>query len=143
VQAAVVVTELTLAAARDVIRILSWLKSNAPQSRVMVVANRVPVTGAPEVSRKEFETSIERKVDMVIPLDAKIAAQAAKLGKPLAEAGKGSKLGQSLVELSNRLLSTVEEVAEADDRQAKGKSLLGKLGDFKSLMPKNRKKAAA
>jgi pilus assembly protein CpaE len=143
VQAAVVVTELTLAAARDVIRILSWLKSNAPQSRVMVVANRVPVTGAPEVNRKEFETSIERKVDMVIPLDAKIAAQAAKLGKPLAEAGKGSKIGQALIELSNRLLSTVEEVADADDRQAKGKSLLGKLGDFKSLMPKNRKKAAA
>jgi len=143
VQAAVIVTELTLAAARDVIRILSWLKSNAPQSRVMVVANRVPTTGASEVSRKEFETSIERKVDMVIPLDAKIAAQAAKLGKPLAEAGKGSKVGQALLELSNRLLSTVEDVAETDARQTKGKSLLGKLGDFKSLMPKNKKKATA
>jgi pilus assembly protein CpaE len=143
VQAAVIVTELTLAAARDVIRILSWLKSNAPQSRVMVVANRVPVTGAPEVSRKEFETSIERKVDMVIPLDTKIAAQAAKLGKPLAEAGKGSKISQALLELSTRLLSTVEEVAEVEGRQAKGKSLLGKLGDFKSLMPKNKKAKAA
>jgi pilus assembly protein CpaE len=143
VQAAVVVTELTLAAARDVIRILSWLKSNAPQCRVMIVANRVPVAGAPEVNRKEFETSIERKVDMVIPLDAKIAAQAAKLGKPLAEAGKGAKISQALLELSTRLLSTVEEVAEAEGRQTKGKSLLGKLGDFKSLMPKNKKKATA
>jgi len=142
VQAAVIVTELTLAAARDVIRILSWLKSNAPQCRVMVVANRVPVTGTPEVNRKEFETSIERKVDMVIPLDTKVAAQAAKLGKPLAEAGKGSKVSQSLLELSGRLLSTVEEVAESESHQAKGKSLLGKLGDFKSLMPKNKKKVA-
>ncbi len=136
VQAAVLVTELTLAAARDVIRILSWFKSNAPQSRILVVANRVPTTGAPEVSRKEFETSIERKVDMIVPLDTKIAAQAAKLGKPLAEAGKGSKVSQALLELSNRLLSTVEAVADTEGSQSKGKSLLGKLGDIKSLMPK-------
>ncbi|MFM9768198.1 hypothetical protein, partial [Streptomyces scabiei] len=32
IQVAVVVTELTLAAARDTIRILSWMKSNAPQT---------------------------------------------------------------------------------------------------------------
>src|SRR3546814_17376802 len=41
VNATVVVTELTLAAARDSIRILSWLRSNAPGSQVFVVANRV------------------------------------------------------------------------------------------------------
>src|SRR3546814_4432165 len=41
VNATVVVTELTLAAARDSIRILSWLSSNAPGSQVFVVANRV------------------------------------------------------------------------------------------------------
>jgi pilus assembly protein CpaE len=142
VQAVVIVTELTLAAARDVIRLLSWLKSNAPQSRIVVVANRVPTAGAPEVSRKEFETSIERKVDLIIPLDSKAAAQAAKLGKPLSEAGKGAKVGQALTDLSSRVLSTVEEAAEADGATSKGKSLLGKLGDFKSLMPKKKAKAA-
>ena len=36
---AVVVSELTLAATRDTIRILAWLKSNAPQTKVIVVAN--------------------------------------------------------------------------------------------------------
>ncbi|MBY8822757.1 pilus assembly protein CpaE [Sphingomonas colocasiae] len=139
VQAAVIVTELTLAAARDVIRILSWLKSNAPQSRVLVIANRVPTTGASEVSRKEFESSIERKIDLIVPLDIKVAAQAAKLGKPMAEAGKGSKVGQALIDLSNRLLATVEEVAERDRDADKGKSLLGKLGDIKALIPKGKK----
>src|SRR4029079_6756226 len=34
---AVVVAELTLAATRDTIRILAWLKSNAPQTKVVVV----------------------------------------------------------------------------------------------------------
>src|SRR5512147_3164355 len=34
-------TEMTLAGARDAIRILSWLKTNAPHAQPMVVANRV------------------------------------------------------------------------------------------------------
>ena len=42
VQVAVIATELTLAAARDSIRLLSWLKSNAPQTKVYVVANKLP-----------------------------------------------------------------------------------------------------
>ncbi len=82
VQVAVVVTELTLAAARDSIRILSWLKSNAPQTQVFVVANKMHVNGQLEISRKDFEGSIERKIDFVVPFDQKLGAQAAKLGKP-------------------------------------------------------------
>jgi pilus assembly protein CpaE len=69
IQTAVVVTELTLAAARDTIRILSWLKSNAPGTLVLVVANRVPAGGQLEINRKDFEGSIERRVDFVIPYD--------------------------------------------------------------------------
>ncbi|MFK7840900.1 MAG: pilus assembly protein CpaE, partial [Sphingorhabdus sp.] len=41
VNATVIVTELTLASARDCIRLLSWLKSHAAQSKVYVVANKV------------------------------------------------------------------------------------------------------
>src|SRR3546814_16047467 len=65
VNATVVVTELTLAAARDSIRILSWLRSNAPGSQVFVVANRVH-PNALEISRKDFEQSIEHKIDVLI-----------------------------------------------------------------------------
>jgi pilus assembly protein CpaE len=82
---AVVVTEFTLACTRDTIRILSWLKANAPQSRVIVVANRVIGGSAQEISRKDFEGSIERKVDITVPLDQKGASQAAKLGQPIAK----------------------------------------------------------
>ncbi|RYD61197.1 MAG: pilus assembly protein CpaE, partial [Sphingomonadales bacterium] len=55
VQIAVLVTELTLASARDAIRILSWFKSNAPQTQVIVVANRVQQAAMLEISRKDFE----------------------------------------------------------------------------------------
>ena len=66
IQVAVVVTELTLAAARDTIRILSWLKSNAPHTQVLTIACKVPGGGTLEISRKDFEGSIERKLEFVI-----------------------------------------------------------------------------
>ena len=140
VQQAVVVTELTLAAARDTIRILSWLKTNAPATQVRVVANRLHgASGQLEISRKDFEGSIERKIDHAIPYDQKLAAQAAKLGKPLAEAGKNSKTVAPIVELAGLLAGAADESAAADPKKkAKGGSLAGKF-DLKSLLGKRAK----
>src|ERR1041384_4657865 len=137
---AVVVAELTLAATRDTIRILASLKSNAPQTKVVVVANRVPSGGALEISRKDFEQSIERPVDIVIPHDGKLAAQAAKLGKPLAEVASG-KVASPFTTLSNMVLShaTEEGAAGADASAGGAKSLVDNL---KSMLPKPKAKAA-
>ncbi|HEX7743169.1 MAG TPA: pilus assembly protein CpaE, partial [Sphingobium sp.] len=144
VNVAVVVTELTLAAARDSIRILSWLKTNAPQSRVVMVANRVH-PGAQEISRKDFETSIERKVDIIIPFDLRVAAQSAKLGKTLAETAKGSKVGAACASLLGAVVGAADDRDVAGDGKVakKGDSLLGKIGDLKSLIPARKAKAAA
>jgi len=143
VNVTVVVTELTLAAARDSIRILSWLKTNAPQTRVLVVANRVH-PGAPEISRKDFEQSIERKVDICIPFDLKIASQAAKLGKTLAETAKGSKVGASCTALLEAVLGAAEDgEEEASAPSKKGDSLLGKIADLKGMIPSRRDKKTA
>jgi len=143
VNVAVVVTELTLAAARDSIRILSWLKTNAPQSRVLVVANRVHA-GAQEISRKDFETSIERKVDIVIPFDLRVAAQSAKLGKTLAETAKGSKVGAACMSLLDAVIGAADDSADGDVKaKKKGDSLLGKIGDLKSLIPARKEKTTA
>ena len=136
VHVCVVVVEFTLAAARDAIRILSWLKSNAPQARVLVVANKAAPSAAQEVSRKEFEKSIERKVDVVIPLDLKAAAQAAKLGQPLARASRNPKLSGPLTQLVNMTVSAVDGGDEPVESNAAGGSLLGKIGNFKSLVAK-------
>ncbi len=140
VQVAVLVTELTLAAARDAIRIISWFKSNAPHTQLIVVANRVP-TGALEISRKDFEGSIERKIDYVIPLDTKTAVQAAKLGKPLAEAGKNVKALAPLADIATRVIAITdsgEEVSrdKGKSKAGKGGSLLGKLTSSMKLARK-------
>ncbi len=141
VQLAVVVTELTLAAARDSIRILSWLKSNAPQTQIFVVANKVHGGGSLEISHKDFEGSIERKIDFTIAFDQRMASQAAKLGKPLAEVGKNAKGIAPLSDLARKLLVTADGVhgaatGKSGKTASKGTSLMGKFGDLKALIPK-------
>ncbi|MDT9598455.1 pilus assembly protein CpaE [Sphingosinicella rhizophila] len=141
VHVAVLVVEFTLAATRDAIRILSWLRSNAPDARVIVVANRVP-SGSLEISRKDFEQSIERKVDIVIPYDQKAAAQAAKLGQPIAKVGGSSKISQPFAQLVGASIATVEDGGGDQDGDEVGSSLLGKL-NLKSLVAKKPKEKAA
>jgi pilus assembly protein CpaE len=141
VQVAVIVTELTLAAARDSIRLLSWLKSNAPQTQVYVVANRMQPAAQLEISRKDFEGSIERRIDFVMPFDQKLAAQAAKLGKPLAEAGKGSKTVAPLNDLADMLIScgdaAAADASAAAKKPGKGNSLIGKFA-LKTMLAKKK-----
>ena len=137
----VIVVEFTLAGTRDAIRILSWLKANAPQSRVVIVANRT-LAGNQEVSRKDFEHSIERKVDIVLPFDPKAASQAAKLGQPLAKVAKSAKFSHPF----NQLLTQTVEQARGDedgDAAPASNSLLGKLGNFKAFVAKKPREATA
>lgn len=142
VQVAIVVVEFTLAATRDAIRILSWLKANAPHARVIVVANKCLPQGQ-EVSRKDFEHSIERKVDVQLPYDAKASGHAAKLGQPLAKATKTAKVSQPL----SQLLTLTLTQPDADDGTAPAAgpnaSLLGRLGHFKAMVSKKPKAQAA
>jgi len=124
----VLVVDLTLAATRDTIRILAWLKNNAPQAGVLVVANRVHPS-LTEISRKDFENSIERGIDFMMPYDHKQAVNAAKLGKPLAEAAKSSKLGQALAQIAGKLLELVNDDVPIDGKKAKS-SLMDELASL-------------
>jgi pilus assembly protein CpaE len=145
VRSAVLVTELTLAGARDMIRLLSWLKSNAPQTEAIVVANRVGPSGTQEISRKDFEASIERKVDFMLPFDLKVVCQAAKLGKSVAEVGKTSKLGVGMRDICKRLMATGDSAAIAaiEAPKAASVSLIGKLSGMKSMFAKKPNAEAA
>jgi pilus assembly protein CpaE len=136
---AVVVAELTLAATRDTIRVLAWLKSNAPQTKVIVVANGVPSGGALEINRKDFEQSIERPVDIVFPVDSKLAAQAAKLGKPMAEVA-GGKMSAPFSALSNMVLSHASDEGTSDKAPVVAARSL--VDNLKSMLSKPRDKAA-
>ncbi len=139
VNVVVLTTEMTLASARDTIRILSWLKTNAAHAQPLVVANKVQ-TGAAEISKSDFEASIERSIDFTVPYDLKAAANAAKLGQTFAEANRSAKASAVIRQLAERIMGATEEDVE-DDEPAK-KSLLGGF-DLKSLLPKKDKAAKA
>jgi pilus assembly protein CpaE len=131
----VLTCELTLASARDTIRILSWLKTNAAHAHPMIVANKVQPNLA-EISKADFEASIERKVDFMVPYDFKAASNAAKLGQVFVDANRSSKATAAIRQVAERVIG-----ANMDDLSAvaeEKKSLLGGF-DFKALLAKKAK----
>ena len=141
VNVVVVTTEMTLASARDAIRILSWLKTNAAHAIPIVVANKVQ-PGAGEISKADFEASIERSIDFVIPFDQKGAANAAKLGQPFIEANGQSKATATIRQLGDRIIGSGDEDGDEQASVGAKKSLLGGF-DIKSLLAKKEKSAPA
>src|SRR3546814_944530 len=81
------VSDVTLASARDTIRLLSWFKQNVPGARVVLVANKLQ-NGIGELSRKEFESSVERAIDVTINFDPKLVSLAAKIRSEERRVGK-------------------------------------------------------
>ena len=136
VNAIVLAAEMSLASARDTIRILSWLKTNAPHSQVVVVANKVQ-PGMAEISKTDFEASIERKIDISIPFDQKAATNAAKLGKTFVDANGGSKASAAINQLASLVIGAAEGDLDESDGGGAKKSLLGAL-DFKQLLAKKK-----
>ncbi|WP_225204898.1 P-loop NTPase family protein [Novosphingobium huizhouense] len=134
VNVVVVATELTLAGARDAIRVLSWLKTNAAHAQTVVVANKVHA-GVGEISKADFEASIERKINITVPYDIKAAANAAKLGQTFVAANRGTKAGAAIRELGDAIVGLQDEKGDVEKAAGKagGGSLLGKI-DFKKML---------
>ncbi len=131
----IVACELTLASARDTIRVLSWLKTNAAHAHPMVVCNKVQA-GAAEISKSDFEASIERKIDFSIPYDIKAASNAAKLGQVFVDANRSSKSTGVIKQIGERIMGANEDdLASVTEEK---KSLLGGF-DIKSLLAKKDK----
>lgn len=126
-----VVTEQTLACTRDTIRLLGWLKSAAPTAKVSVVVNKLPSSPPPEVSARDFAASIERAVDVSLPLDAKLAGNAARAGKCMAAAGGAPKFAAAFDSLVTHV--TGEGVAAASSGKMTVGDLVEKLGVAKLL----------
>lgn len=127
-----VVSELTLASARDTIRLLSWLKTNAPAAQPMVIANKVQ-NGAVEISKADFEASIERNINFTIPYDHKAAINAAKLGKTFVEANASSKSVAPIKDIAKAIISAGDDSGASLEKASQKTSLLDKF-DFKSLL---------
>lgn len=77
-----------------------------------------------------------------MPLDVKIMQQAAKLGKPVVEAARGSKVSLAIGEIAKRLLAQVESPEAVETATQKSTSLFSKLGGLGgATKPKEKPKA--
>jgi len=124
----VVISDLTLAATRDTIRILAHLKLTAPDARVHMVINRAQANSQNEVDPRDFIASVEHEIDITIPDDQKVMMEVGRTGKPLLDVAKASRPALAIEKLVNIILG--------DDTMGKKK----KSGFLSKLMPSKRKK---
>lgn len=108
----VIVADLSLAATRDTIRLLSFAQETAPSANLLLITSKVAPGMNNEVTQKDFETSVERKADWIIPLDTKSALISAKKGKSMPQAAKGSKPVRACRELAERILGVTKKEAK-------------------------------
>lgn len=98
-----VVSDLSLAGVRDVIRLEATIKRRAPQAKVKLVACSGPnTTGA--ISQSQFENSVGHKVDVVLPHDPKSTTQGFNAGKTIAEVAMRTPLAKALLHLASGIL---------------------------------------
>lgn len=109
----ILVSDLTLAAARDMIRFQSLCKTVAPEATIKVVLNKVAGAGLVEVDKKDFEASIERSADWEIPFDPKLMVQVSRSGKPLPQTAKMSRIVRTLKSISTDITGGAEDNSKA------------------------------
>jgi Flp pilus assembly CpaE family ATPase len=95
------VTDLSLAGMRDTMRITGTLPTTNASCNTVLVVNRAGEHKQGEMPRAEFEKGVGRKLDLVLPFDAKTVAAATNFGQPVA-AGKGA-VANGLRSVTDRL----------------------------------------
>ena len=95
------VTDLSLAGMRDTMRITGMLPTTNASCNTTLVVNRVGEHKQGEMPRAEFEKGVGRKLDLMLPFDAKTVAAATNFGQPVAS-GKGP-VAAGLREITERL----------------------------------------
>ena len=128
----ILVAEQSLLSTREAIRLSSFIKVQAPAAKVLVITNRVTNTPPPEIPAKDFETSIERKIDFAIPYDPKTATEAARQSQTLAAVAKNAKVQNIFRDLAVLIAGSVQEAEDEAGEKKPSKSLLGGLLGKKS-----------
>jgi pilus assembly protein CpaE len=105
----IVVTDLSLSALRDSVRIVDLARSLDARSKPLLVANQVGADHRGEIGRPEFERGIGHGLDHVVPFDVKAVVASAHSGKALPEAAGNSKAAIEMRKLAARLAGREEE----------------------------------
>jgi pilus assembly protein CpaE len=121
----ILVTELSLSALRDSIRLLGIIEDAAPKTPITVVANRCK-GGQQAMGQGEFQKALGRKVDLTITDESKLFNDAANTGKPVVNQSGRSKAAKSL-----RSIAGIIANDPTDAEPKAGKKSWLKLGSSK------------
>jgi pilus assembly protein CpaE len=101
-----IVTDLSLSAARDTLRLKEAIKALAPAAKLMLIANQVGAHHRGEVARGEFERVIGLGIDHVIPFEMAAALTLASTGRALPAALRQSKAAAAMRAIAADLCGT-------------------------------------
>jgi len=130
----ILVTELSLPALRDSIRLLGIIEEAAPKAPITVIANRCK-GGQQAMGQNEFQKALGRKVDLMIADEAKAFNDAANTGKPVVNHAGRSKAAKSIRQIAD-IVDGDSPKAEVKTEK-KSKSWL-KLGGSNKTKPKRK-----
>ena len=97
----ILVSDFSLAGMRDTMRTMGFLPTLNASCNSVIVASRAGEHKNGEMPRAEFEKGIGRKVDFILPFDAKTVAAATNFGQPVASS-KGP-VAKGLGDITDRL----------------------------------------
>lgn len=115
----VVVTDPSLLALRDTIRLKRLIDECAPNAKLTILANGVRTRNTGQLSLKDFEKALGSPIKHTIPHDEKLVSRSANIGQPLARVAKHAKQTVALQTLTRVLIG--EEKASKKKRKRKDK----------------------
>jgi len=98
-----VVTDLSLAAARDTLRLVEFNRVLSPTAKHMVIGNQVGAPHRGEVGRTEFERVVGLTLDGAIPFEAQAALTTSSMGTALPAALRNSKAAAEFAALAEQI----------------------------------------
>ncbi len=115
-----IVSEMKLAAIRDIMRLSSFVRDLDRKVTMSIVASKLSAREKPEVSQKEFSRGIGMPVDFILPWDPKAVTDSAKAGRAITDAVPKSALSRAIVSAAVALSRSAGDSKE-------NKSILSRL----------------
>jgi len=140
-----IVTDLSLASARDTLRLADFAKTLTPAARHLVVANNVGAKHRGEIAQGEFERVTAIHLDYAVPFEPSAALTTSSTGNVLTSALRHTKAAAALRDVAMRLAGYEQKPAKKSLLSGLAKLPLPKLGgafSASALMPGFLKRSA-
>jgi pilus assembly protein CpaE len=112
----VIVSDLSLAGLRDANRLITFFKDVIDEGELSVMVNRTGINKRGEISERDFEKAIDRRLMANVAEDLKAAAVITRDARPVSESARNSRLDKSVRELAQKLAGGKTEEPKKDSK---------------------------